>query len=337
MGVRTIYLVSPLADIDRMEVFEEGQLEQLYREKCGPPNESSLAFVTRMFSKLLRYAHEFDRFQYTIDDLQYMDGSPDGLPTVHCFNVITSGVRLAGVRWEFPKTSSSKFLIIYVHTNTRSLCDAMEVLPLAKQLQADLVAFDLPGSGKSEGILNAQVSQQLLDVIKFVTSETKIPNVVLWGRGTGTFPVMDICSTVIPKLNTDLPFVIRFIVLDSPFTSMKQVVQDLIAKYESLGYYFPHSLFGMVSRMLRVSIQRRAGVDLYDIKPIDLAPSISIPSFILAATCDDYFHSSHGVLIRDKWGAPSVYTAIPGSQFSKRSPSSIMLTFNSISHHCGHL
>lgn len=317
-----------------MEVFQEGQLEALYHEKCGPPQESSFAFVSRMFSKLLRYAHEFDRYQYTIEDLKYTDSCHGVSPSINCFHVHTKGVSLAAVRWVFPRASPAKILIVYVHTNTRSLCDATEIIPLAKELEADVFSFDLPGSGQSEGILTSQISHQLLDVIKFVTSETKITNVILWGRGTGTYPVMDLCASVLPKSSSFLSFHIRSIVLDSPFISIKQVVQDLIAKYESSGYYFPHYIFGAVSKMLRMSIRRRAGIDLYDIRPIELAPQITTPGFVMSAISDDYFDPSHGARICDSWGGDCSYATIQGSQFSKRAPSAVMLALDTIARSC---
>ena len=320
-----------------MEVFQEGQLEALYREKCGPPQESSFAFFTRMFSRLLKYAHEFDRYQYSVDDLKHHDSYHGTSPTVHCFKIHTMGVSLTAARWEFPKTSPAKILIIYVHTNTRSLCDAMEILPLAKELDADVMSFDLPGSGHSEGILTSQVSQQLLDVIKFVTNETNIADVVLWGRGTGTYPVMDLCASVLPKSNQILNFNVRCIVLDSPFISIKQVVQDLIAKYESTGYHFPHLVFGIASKMMRMSIRSRAGVDLYDIRPIELAPHISIPGYVMSATADDYFDPSHGARICDGWGGDCSYATIQGSQFTKRAPSAVLLAMDTIARTCVHL
>ena len=50
-------------------------------------------------------------------------------------------------------------LVIYLHTNTRCLVDAKEVLPLCDVLGGSLLAFDLPGCGKSDGHLTFQMAQ----------------------------------------------------------------------------------------------------------------------------------------------------------------------------------
>ena len=48
-----------------------------------------------------------------------------------------------------PSMHNSDICVVYIHTNTRASVDAVELLPLCKELQCDLAAFDLPGCGKS--------------------------------------------------------------------------------------------------------------------------------------------------------------------------------------------
>ncbi len=38
-----------------------------------------------------------------------------------------------------------RLCVVYLHTNTRNLSDALEALPLCRRFGADLLAFDLPG------------------------------------------------------------------------------------------------------------------------------------------------------------------------------------------------
>jgi hypothetical protein len=49
--------------------------------------------------------------------------------------------------------------VLYLHTNTRSLVDAKEVLPVCHALGASLLAFDLPGCGHSDGTLTFHMAQ----------------------------------------------------------------------------------------------------------------------------------------------------------------------------------
>jgi hypothetical protein len=145
----------------------------------------------------------------------------------------------------------------------------------------------------------------------------------LWGRGTGIFPVMQTCAVLVPLLSKDNKFEITCCVLDSPFTTFKGALQDLICKYESAGYYFPHTMFYIFSKLLRMSIKRRTRIDVYDIKPIEWAPLIQIPALILSATSDDYIDPSHGLTISAQWGGDCEYHAFEGSHFSARTRSVI--------------
>lgn len=77
----------------------------------------------------------------------------------------------------------SRPLLLYLHTNTRCLLDAKEVLPLCDVLGASLLAFDLPGCGKSEGFLSFQMTQDLHRVVKHATKELGFREIVLWARG----------------------------------------------------------------------------------------------------------------------------------------------------------
>jgi hypothetical protein len=70
--------------------------------------------------------------------------------------------QLAAVLWSQGQNlpgSIPRPLVLYLHTNTRCLLDAKEVLPVCDELGASLLAFDLPGCGHSEGTLTFQMTQ----------------------------------------------------------------------------------------------------------------------------------------------------------------------------------
>lgn len=305
------------------EVFQEGQLETLYENRYGPLEESSWNFVNRMYSRLCSFLCQPPRFEYSLSDL-----ATDHEKIVHniavCpFTVKSDGIDIFCVQWEVVR--DPELCIIYIHSNTRSLVDSIEILPFAKQLGANLIGFDLPGCGKSEGVLSAQVALHVKNVIEVSQRETKCKRIIIWGRGTGTYPAMDYCASVhVEEHAQALGLSVQLLVLDTPFTSFRDVVNDAIARYESEGNYFPRTMFAIVSKLIRMTIKRRAGIDLYHIRPIDLCAKLTMPSLILAATADDYVAPSHGLKIQAACKGPSTYHTIHGGQFTHRTPEQLM-------------
>lgn len=283
-----------------VEVFREGQLETLCAERIGPCNESSFQFVTRMFSTMSSYVTNPPRFEYALSDLT-ISTTTNHMNTASVKHSICpftvksyDNVNIVCTMWEILESSDT--IILYIHTNTRSLVDAKEVIPLAEQLQANVVGFDLPGSGKSNGSLNAKSYMHITSVIEECQKQMNCKNIILWARGCGTFLAMQYCALIVNQQISNKR-IIRFVVLDTPFTSFKSVVNDIIQQYEQRGNYFPHSIFSIVNKLVRISVRRSAGIDLYDIKPIELAKVITVPALVLAGLSDDYVNTNHGQLI----------------------------------------
>lgn len=85
------------------------------------------------------------------------------IPTTPAYEARESDVaQLAAVLWRqghHRPGAVPRPLVVYLHTNTRCLLDAKEVLPLCDALGASLLAFDLPGCGHSEGNLTFQMTR----------------------------------------------------------------------------------------------------------------------------------------------------------------------------------
>lgn len=117
--------------------------EQFWRYH-GPKNESTFQFFRR----------GFDEFCSMIASPKRSTYSSDSLGRGQEFHVYSYGIILQCCKWEVPIDQSTlpKRCLVYLHTNTRNLGDAMEILGISENLNANLIAFDLPGCGKSEGI-----------------------------------------------------------------------------------------------------------------------------------------------------------------------------------------
>ena len=129
-----------------IEIFSEADENEANNVNIlGPKDESIYTFGKRMFKRSVEILTQPDRFNYTSSQLiPSLEHSDD-------FTVIEYNVKsplddklLHGVLWK-NKTTNNKRCVLYLHNNTRSVVDALEILVLCKQINADLLAFDLPG------------------------------------------------------------------------------------------------------------------------------------------------------------------------------------------------
>jgi hypothetical protein len=128
-----------------IEIFSEADENEAYNVNIlGPKDESIYTFGKRMFKRSVEILTQPDRFNYIssqlIPSIEYSDD----------FTVIEYDVKsplddklLHGVLWK--NKTINKRCVLYLHNNTRSVVDALEILVLCKQMKADLLAFDLPG------------------------------------------------------------------------------------------------------------------------------------------------------------------------------------------------
>lgn len=85
--------------------------------------------------------------------------------------------------------SPSSLCLIYLHTNSRNIVDAKEILPLADALMANVIAFDFPGAGLSGGaftISPAALAVHLHNIITWAETHLAATEFVLWARGMST-------------------------------------------------------------------------------------------------------------------------------------------------------
>lgn len=220
--------------------------------------------------------------------------------------------------------NSSNILIIYIHTNGRASPDALELLPLCDILSANLFAFDCKGCGKSSGQYSLSNAYELSEIIQLFTQQNPSLEIILWGRGMGT-------NSVIESLNlSNCSKNIKFIVLDSPFTSLHDIVKNAAASIDTVGITVPSVFVKFALFMMRKSAKAQLGSDPYLIRPIDLVNSISIPCYIISADEDDYIPDSMGKEIAQSWSGKCWYRIFPGKHIGERDPGITMSTIDKI-------
>ena len=177
-----------------IEIFTEEDEKEAYSVNIlGPKNESMSQFANRMFNRSLEILIQPDRMQYTSSQLIPSIEYSDEFTVIECdVKGPFDGELLHGVLWKNisnnnSNSSNSKRCVLYLHNNTRSVVDALEILTLCKHINADLLAFDLPGCGKSTGMLasclNIYIDKILSWWISTNDSSFNDISVIIWSRG----------------------------------------------------------------------------------------------------------------------------------------------------------
>lgn len=238
------------------------------------------------------------------------------------YDVYKNNINLHCVRWI--RNIQSNIIIIYIHTNGRASPDAIELLPLCDLIDSNLLTFDCKGCGKSGGQYTLSNSIDLADLINEIVHTKPDMEIILWGRGLGT-------NTVIEYLNfSSRSKNIKFIVLDSPFTSLYDIVYKAASSIDTVGVVIPSVFVKFALFMMRKSAKSQLGTDPYDIKPISLVNTIDLPCYILSADEDDYIPDSMGKEIAQLWRGKCWYRIFPGGHVGERDPGVILSTFDKI-------
>ena len=293
-----------------ISVFEQGELEEQFWKFHGPKDESTLQLFRRTFNNLKGTLTQPKRLQYDTDDLLRQSANYSSY-YIKEFDVDSDGRRLKCVLWDRGCRSST--CILYLHTNTRASVDATEVLPLCNSINADLLAFDLPGCGQSEGKLSFQMAKDIGNVMNCVLADSIRRDIIIWSRGMSCAPALE---WILQRHNFNVR--IKYIVLDSPFLSTKAMAQDAVNSCRSRGYFIPGPLVSLCQHYVRSHIKATVGGDLFSIDLTPYASRCNIPCTILSATNDDYIPASHGQALKHMWLGPCEWRSFNSRHFGDR-------------------
>ena len=146
-----------------------------------------------------------------------------------------------------------------------------------------LFCFDFSGSGKSQGpfcSLGWYEQEDVESVLHYLVSSQRVSKIALWGRSMGA-------ATSIFYSRRDTR--ISCLILDSPFASFKQVVQELANKKASLPAFLTLAGFSL----LRSSIISKADFDIELLEPTDYIDKIHIPALFGVGGQDSFISPDH--------------------------------------------
>lgn len=308
---------------------DEGLVARFQKE-VGPSNESSFDAVKRAYEGFTNRIYNNVRADY--------DESRDLLPAVdpelfefNCFKIRTAdNVNLACCHLEFKKREQEQTsIVLFLHTNTRNLLQALEILPFCIETQSSLLAYDLRGCGKSEGLGLSSLDKHVSDldrVISWVQSRTGGKSkIVLWARGMSTATAIYHAAGPYARSEPAFSYPVSFVVLDSPFTSVEDMVNECFERLKRLGYILPEAVFSLGVGLVRSTLRSRLGdMDPFDVRPLERVEFCAVPCCVLICANDDYAPVDMGLAVVQQWLGPAQSRQFNGSHFSRREPDVVL-------------
>lgn len=145
-----------------------------------------------------------------------------------------------------------------MHGNSSCRLEATDLVYYILQSNMTLFCFDFAGCGRSEGefiSLGWHERDDVNVIVNYLRTNRKVTAVGLWGRSMGA-------ATALLHANRDHS--IGGLVLDSSFSDLKALVQELAKTHSKVPSFLVSTAMGLI----RGSVKSRANFDIYDLSPI---------------------------------------------------------------------
>jgi len=199
--------------------------------------------------------------------------------------------------------------VVYLHGNSSS---RVEGIPYVKNFLPSYITFfvfDFSGSGKSDGeyiSLGWWEREDLKTVVEYLRNSGKVSTIGLWGRSMGAVTAL---------MHADRDPSIAGLVLDSPFSSLSKLAEELYKRYAS---GVPGFLYSMAQWFVKGSIKSRANFELDDITPLNHVHEAFIPALFIVAKSDDFILPAHGIELYEKYAGDKNLIQVEGDHNSAR-------------------
>ena len=169
----------------------------------------------------------------------------------------------------FPRPQGRNSCLIYLHTHHGCRAEGTYLVNFLSQYEAALVLFDFAGTGESEGEYTSfgeYESDQTNSVVAFMVNNLGFNNIGIWGKSMGG------CAGVLYQGKTNHPAV-KFLVTDSSFDKLKHAVVSIAKQHSSAPTFAIKAFMYFVCQ----TVKKKAGFDVYRVRPIDWVTKIRIP------------------------------------------------------------
>jgi len=204
--------------------------------------------------------------------------------------------------------------VIYCHGNGGGRIDALESVAALLPCMISVVALDFSGSGLSDGeyvSLGYWEKEDVSSVVQYLRSTGRVTSIGLWGRSMGA-----VTSLFYAKEDPS----VASLVLDSPFSSLQRVAEELVLNFTSLAKTprLTKMAVGLGLRVLRATIKKKAQFDLKDLEVVSVARACFVPSLFVHGQNDTFVRPQHSVELYESYGGDKTRMIIDGDHNSAR-------------------
>lgn len=202
--------------------------------------------------------------------------------------------------------------VVYLHGNSSCRLEALGVLRTCLASGLTVVALDCAGCGKSDGeyiSLGYYERDDLQSVIDHLRATKRVGAIGLWGRSMGAATAL---------LHADRDHSIAGIVVDSAFTNLDQLVQEVVEHGRQEGLSIPKFLVKLIMKCIRSSVHKRAHFDLKKLSPIDHAAASFVPALFVAAEDDSFIAPHHSDQLYARYGGDKNIVKVDGDHNTAR-------------------
>jgi len=200
--------------------------------------------------------------------------------------------------------------VVVLHGNSSCRLEALQHVRMVLTRGITLFAFDFAGCGMSEGdyiSLGYHEREDVSTIISYLRDSGEVSTIALWGRSMGAVTAL---------LHGHRDPSIAGLVLDSPFSSLEQVVRELIARMPIR--FKPRFLVNAAMSMVRRTVRKRTGMDILKLKPIENVHTCFIPALFVAGVHDELILPHHTHQIHEKYAGDKNLVMIEGDHNSAR-------------------
>jgi len=206
--------------------------------------------------------------------------------------------------------------VVYLHSLCGSRLEADEVVEGLLDKGLSLFSLDFSGSGKSEGesvSLGFYEAQDLEAVLEHLQDDPLTTSVGFWGRSVGAVVAVTVAGS------SSFRNRIGGLVLDSPYSSLREMIDDLAEFYIPKVPLIPYEMVvDATVNALRDDVKRRACYDLLDIDARAAAPQCACPA-LFAHSLDDFLVPiKHSKRLVESYGASAQLVELRGDHISAR-------------------
>jgi len=175
--------------------------------------------------------------------------------------------------------------VIYLHGNSSSRVEAIPYYKMLLSSYITMFCFDFSGSGKSDGeyiSLGWWEREDLKTVVDYLRNSGRTSTIGLWGRSMGAATAL---------LHADRDPSIAGLVLDSPYSSLTKLAEELYKKHAG---GVPGFVYSMAQWYVKKKIKGAAKFSIDDLAPINHVKKAFIPALFVVAKNDELIDPNHG-------------------------------------------